>query len=122
VGATVIFGVLKMKKSLFALLCALVLAFQMPAMAHDGKHDESAHVHRHSTGWVHGEVIKIDKPRKHITIKHDAIESIAMEAMTMPFKVNRPALLNKVKVGNHVKFELEVLNDELSLIGMEVVK
>jgi Cu(I)/Ag(I) efflux system periplasmic protein CusF len=116
------FGVLKMKKSFFALVCALAFVFQLPAMAHDGKHDESAHVHRHSTGWVHGEVVKIDKPRKHITIKHDAIESIGMEAMTMPFKAKRPALLNKVKVGDHVKFELEVLNDELSLIGIERVK
>ena len=111
-----------MRKPFFALICALALGHQAPAMAHDGTHDGPVPLHPRNTGWVRGEVVKIDKPRLHITLKHDAIESIGMDAMTMPFKVKRAALLDKVKVGDHVKFDLQVTNDELSLIRMEKVK
>ena len=111
-----------MKTILFALLSSALIAIQVPAMAHDGKHDKAAPAHIHKTGWVQGEVVKIDKPRKHITLKHEEIVSSGMEAMTMPFQVNSVALLDKVKLGDRVRFELEAKNDELSLIRLERIK
>ena len=111
-----------MKKFLIVLCSTVLIAISPTVFAHDGSHDVSAHAHTHKTSWVRGEVIKIDKPRKHITIKHEEIVSIGMDAMTMPFKVKNVALLNKVKVGDPVQFELLAKDDELTLTRMEVVK
>lgn len=111
-----------MKKFFVVLVCTVLFAFQSPVTAVSSEYDGATHPQHHTTGWVRGEVIKIDKPRKHIIIKHDAIDSIGMAAMTMPFKARSIALLNKVKVGDQVKFELQVGSDELSLVRIEVVK
>jgi len=52
-----------------------------------------------------GEVRKVDKDAQKITIKHGPLESLDMPAMTMVFQVKDPALLDKVKAGDKVKFE-----------------
>ena len=54
-----------------------------------------------------GEIRKVDKDTKKITIKHGAIKNLDMPGMTMVFQVKDPATLNKVKVGDKVKFRAE---------------
>jgi Cu(I)/Ag(I) efflux system periplasmic protein CusF len=54
-----------------------------------------------------GEVRKVDKDAAKITIKHGDIKSLDMPAMTMVFQVRDPALLDKVKPGDKVKFSVE---------------
>ena len=54
-----------------------------------------------------GEVRKIDKDSKKITIKHGEIKSLEMPAMTMVFRVNDAAMLDKVQAGDKVKFKVE---------------
>ena len=54
-----------------------------------------------------GEVRRIDTEQGKLTIKHEAIENLQMPGMTMVFKVLDPALLDKVKVGDKVKFMAE---------------
>ena len=44
-----------------------------------------------------GEIRKVDKDAKKITIKHGEIKSIDMPPMTMVFQVKDAALLDKVK-------------------------
>ena len=51
-----------------------------------------------------GEVRKVDKAASKITIKHGEIKSLDMPPMTMVFTVKDPALLDKVKAGDKVKF------------------
>jgi Cu/Ag efflux protein CusF len=51
-----------------------------------------------------GEVRKIDKENRKITLKHGPIKNLDMPAMTMVFVAADPALLNKVKVGDKVRF------------------
>ena len=75
-----------------------------------------------TTGWVKGVIVKIDKPRLHVIIKHAKIPSIAMDAMTMPFKVASLDLLSKVSVGDRVRFELIVDNGTLALVKLEKAK
>ena len=67
----------------------------------DDKHHESA--------LADGEVRKVDKDANKITLKHGPIQSINMPAMTMVFQVKDPAILNKVKAGDRVKFQAEML-------------
>jgi Cu/Ag efflux protein CusF len=52
-----------------------------------------------------GEVRKVDRDAQKITIKHGPLENLDMPAMTMVFQVRDPALLDKVKAGDKVKFE-----------------
>ena len=51
-----------------------------------------------------GEVRKVDKAASKITIKHGEIKSLDMPPMTMVFTVKDPAMLDKVKAGDKVKF------------------
>ena len=52
-----------------------------------------------------GEVRKVDKEAQKITIKHGRIPSIDMPSMTMVFRVKDPAMLDKVKAGDKIKFD-----------------
>lgn len=56
-----------------------------------------------------GEVKKIDEAAGKITLKHGPIKSLDMEdeSMTMVFRVQDPAMLKQVKVGDKVQFEAE---------------
>lgn len=54
---------------------------------------------------VAGEVRKVDKEAKKLTIKHGAIKNLDMPPMTMVFQVKDPAMLDKVKAGDSVRFE-----------------
>jgi uncharacterized cupredoxin-like copper-binding protein len=52
-----------------------------------------------------GEIRRVDKDAKKITIKHGPLDKLEMPAMTMVFQVQDPALLEMVKAGDRVKFE-----------------
>ncbi|MFA6179936.1 MAG: copper-binding protein, partial [Candidatus Methylopumilus sp.] len=54
-----------------------------------------------------GEIRKIDKATKKITIKHGEIKNLDMPGMTMVFQVKDPAMLDNVKPGDKVKFSAE---------------
>ena len=58
---------------------------------------------------VNGEVRKIDEAAGKITLKHGPIKSLDMEedGMTMVFRVQDPAMLKQVRVGDKVRFEAE---------------
>jgi Cu(I)/Ag(I) efflux system protein CusF len=51
-----------------------------------------------------GEVRKVDKDNKKITLKHGPIKSMDMPPMTMVFQVSDPALLDKVQAGDKIRF------------------
>lgn len=67
----------------------------------------SAQVAPSATTMTDGEVRKIDKETKKITIKHGEIKNLDMPGMTMVFQVKDVALLDPVKVGDKVKFVAE---------------
>ena len=57
---------------------------------------------------VQGEVKKIDETTSKVTLKHGPIKNLGMDqGMTMVFRVNDPAMLKQVKVGDKVEFEAE---------------
>ncbi len=51
-----------------------------------------------------GEIRKVDKNSKKITIKHGAIRNLDMPPMTMVFHAKDAAMLEKVQKGDKVKF------------------
>lgn len=54
-----------------------------------------------------GEVRKIDKDNRKITLKHDDIKSLDMPGMTMVFQVKDAALLERLKPGDKIRFAVE---------------
>ena len=71
---------------------------------------------------VEGEVRKVDKEAKKITIKHEPMPKFDMPGMTMVFQVKDPALLDKVKAGDKVKFQAEKLGGAFTVTGIEPAK
>ena len=68
-----------------------------------------------------GEIRKVDKETKKLTIKHGAITNLDMPAMTMLFKVKDPALLDKVKAGDKVKFRAEMIGGSVVVTDIQMV-
>ena len=52
-----------------------------------------------------GEVRKVDRENKKITLKHGEIKNLDMPPMTMVFQVSDPALLDKVQPGDKIRFK-----------------
>lgn len=63
-----------------------------------------------------GEVTAIDKTAGTITIKHEEIPEAGWPAMTMAFKANPPTLLDQVKVGDQVRFNLKLDGNEITAV------
>ena len=76
-----------------------------------------------STGaMADGEVRKIDKENKKITLKHGEIKNLEMPGMTMVFQVKDPAMLDMVKTGDKVMFRAEKANGAMVVTEMQTVK
>jgi len=69
-----------------------------------------------------GEVRKVDKEQGKLTLKHGRIENLDMPGMTMVFQVKEPAMLDKVKVGDKVRFTAEKVNGAITLTSIEAAK
>nr|WP_316643027.1 copper-binding protein [uncultured Roseateles sp.] len=69
-----------------------------------------------------GEVKKVDKSTKKITIKHGEIKNLDMPGMTMVFQVKDPAMLDMVKAGDKVKFKVEKADGTIVVTEMQVAK
>ena len=82
-----------------------VLAQQAPGSVH---HTATALTSSEATApLTEGEVRKVDKDAKKITIRHGAIVNLEMPPMTMVFQVTDPALLERVKAGDKIRFTAE---------------
>ena len=69
-----------------------------------------------------GEVRRIDKDAKEITLKHGEIVNLGMPAMTMVFRVRDPAMLDAVKRGERVRFKAESINGEVVVTKIEAAR
>jgi len=107
-----------MRTVLSAFVAAVVVFGAAPALA-----DKDHKKHQAGTAeMTDGEVRKVDKDAKKITIKHGPMPSFDMPAMTMVFQVKDPALLDKVKAGDKVMFQAEKLGGAFTVTGIEPAK
>ena len=102
--------------SAIALAAALLAA---PAYAQQSQGGHDAH---HPAALSDGEVRKVDKDAKKITIRHGPIAKLDMPAMTMVFQVAEPGLLDKVKAGDKVKFQAEKIGGAFTITRIEHAK
>lgn len=71
---------------------------------------------------VDGTVQKIDKSASKVTLRHGPIKNLDMEGMTMVFRVQEPNMLDKLKVGQKVKFEADRVNGQITVTKIEAAK
>ena len=84
---------------------------------------QGSHESHHAAAQLsEGEVRKVDKDAKKITIKHGPLANLDMPAMTMVFQVKDPALLNLVRTGDKVKFQAENIGGAFIVTQIEPVK
>jgi Cu(I)/Ag(I) efflux system periplasmic protein CusF len=75
------------------------------------------------SAMVNGQVTKIDESAGKITLKHGPIKKLDMEdGMTMVFRVQDPAMLKQVKVGDKVKFDADRVNGQITVTKIEKSK
>jgi len=64
---------------------------------------------------VNGEVKKVDVAAGKITLKHGPITNLDMDAMTMVFRVQEPAMLENLQAGDKVNFTADRVNGALTV-------
>ena len=75
-----------------------------------------------ATHLTDGEVRKIDKDNQKITLKHGELKNLGMPAMTMVFQVKDPAVLEKVKTGDKVRFAADKAGSGFVVTEIEAAK
>ena len=75
------------------------------------------------SAMINGQVTKIDESAGKITLKHGPIKKLDMdEGMTMVFRVQDPAVLKQVKVGDKVRFDADRVNGQITITKIEKSK
>ena len=106
---------------LLAALAATVVLMPLPARAQMAGHQHGAAPAAATAPaeYADGEVRKIDKDAKKLTLRHGPIANLGMGGMTMVFGVKDPSALDKLKVGDKVRFKADQVGGQL--IVTEVV-
>jgi Cu/Ag efflux protein CusF len=97
-------------KFIHTVAASALLAFSAPLLA------------QAPAAMTSAEVRKVDKGAKKITLKHEEIKNLEMPAMTMVFQVSDPAMLDKLKAGDKVKFNAEKLDAGYTVTRIESAK
>jgi Cu(I)/Ag(I) efflux system protein CusF len=69
-----------------------------------------------------GEVRKVDKDGKKLTLKHGPLKNLEMPAMTMVFQVKEDTLLDRVQAGDKVRFQAEKIDGKFTVIRLEAAR
>ena len=97
---------------------ALAAAFMLGAAAHA----QPAAGDPASAELSDGEVRKVDKENRKLTLKHGPLKSLDMPAMTMVFQVSDPSMLDKLRAGDKVRFRAEKQDGKFTVTRVEAAR
>jgi Cu(I)/Ag(I) efflux system periplasmic protein CusF len=69
-----------------------------------------------------GQILEIDKSAGEITIRHGYLPELSMDPMSMIFVVADPALLDRVKTGDRVKFKAGLVAGRFAVVEIAPLK
>lgn len=72
-----------------------------------------------STPLVKGTVEKVDTKAGKITIDHEKVPNLDMDAMTMVWAAQNPAMLKGLKAGDKVQFTADRVNGQLTITKIQ---
>ena len=115
-----------MKSKLNAILATTVIAFSLAGhvqaqQAASAQRSGEASV-ASATDFTEGEVRKVDKTAKSILIKHGEIKNLGMSPMTMVFHARDEKLLDKLKVGDKIRFKAAQQGGVLMVTEIQLTK
>ena len=118
---------MKNLKTLLILTAMLAGATSAYAASHAGEPMTTGDAKTETTmaapaDMTEGEIRKVDRETKKITIKHGEIKNLDMPGMTMVFQVKEPALLDKVKAGDKIRFKAEKANGVIVVTDIQPAK
>lgn len=105
--------------SSIALSAAIILA---PGLSYATSHGSVPSASTAASASTDGEVRKVDKETKKITIRHGPITNLEMPPMTMVFQVSDPAMLEQVKAGDKIKFGADKVGGAYTVTHIEPAK
>ncbi|NDH52095.1 MAG: hypothetical protein EBY24_08930 [Betaproteobacteria bacterium] len=106
-------------------IAALLVALATPALAQQKAEDHSAHhpaAAASAADMIEGEIRKVNKEAKKLTIKHGEIKSLDMPPMTMVFQVKDASVLDKLKVGDKVRFVVQKSDTGFMVTDIQAAK
>ena len=110
-----------MTRIAFAALLSAALSLPV-AYADEAHHRPAGGASQPAEGLADGEVRRVDKDAKKITIRHGPIRKLDMPAHTMVFQVKDLAMLDEVKPGDKVKFDADKVGGAFLLTKLERVQ
>ena len=87
--------------------------------AHTSHAGHAGHQAASPADLTEGEVRKVDKETGKLTLRHGEIRNLNMAAMTMVLRVQDPAILEQVKVGDKVRFAADRINGAVTIVQLE---
>jgi Cu/Ag efflux protein CusF len=111
---------MKISKHLFAVLLVFSAACSTTLRAQDKPQPLSGGVSVEN--MADGEIKKVDRENKKVTIKHGQIKNLDMPGMTMVFQIRDATLLETFKAGDKVKFVAEKLDGAFVVTGIQIAK
>ena len=108
----------------FKLTAAIIVGALLPlsVLAVEAHHQPTSAGAPGDAQLTDGEIRKVDKDAKKITIRHGPIRNLDMPAMTMVFQVKDSALLDRVKTGDKIKFAADKVGGAYTITQLEVTK
>jgi Cu(I)/Ag(I) efflux system periplasmic protein CusF len=97
----------------------IALASPLPLLAAEATQQTAPASAQTSSQLAEGEVRKVDKEAKKITLRHGPIQNLDMPAMSMVFQVKDPAMLDQVKAGDKVRFQAEKTAGQYTVTHIE---
>lgn len=95
-----------MKKRIGIIAVLLVGAASLPLAAQPMAGMEMQKKTEQASHQGTGEVVSVDRAKSRIKLAHEAIKSLGWPGMTMEFNVANASLLDGLKTGDAVRFEL----------------
>lgn len=111
-----------MKVSTIALAVAMTLCTPFAYSADQEGDHGGHHANAGSTTKLHGTVNSVNAANGRVNISHDPVESLKWPAMKMNFKAHDPALLQDIKPGMTVDFEIEKMGNEYHVVSISPAK
>ena len=106
-------------------IAALLIALTTPVFAQQKAEDHSAHhpaAAASAADMTEGEIRKVDKAAKKLTIKHGEIKNLDMPPMTMVFQVRDASVLDQLKAGDKVRFVVQKSDTGFMVTDIQAAK
>ena len=68
---------------------------------------------------VEGEVRKVDRDARKLTLRHGPIPNLEMPDMTMVFRVTDPKMLDGLEPGKKVRFKADRVGGQITVTQLE---